>query len=145
MQLAEVGQLLAIIRSFDNRKLEESTAMSWKLMLDREVAEARLEDATEVVLDWFARENPYFEVRHLIAGLKRMMRLSPFAIESDVRSAKARGLIDKDWPAGKAMPWPVRDLLAKARTMERVAAAELGAFDDAPNVSPLELDVGRRL
>lgn len=140
MQLAEVGQLLAIIRSFDNRKLDESTAMSWKMMLDREVAEARLGDATEVVLDWFAKENPYFEVRHLIAGLKRKMRFSPFNIESDVRSAKGRGLIEKDWPADKVLPWEVRDKLAGLRSAEKAEAAlhEI----DGPLVSPLELKAG---
>lgn len=143
MQLAEVGKLLAIIRSFDNRKLDESTAMSWKLMLDREVAEARLEDATEVVLDWFAKENPYFEVRHLITGLKKMMRFGKFNIESDVRSAKARGMIGADWPESKVLPWEVRDRLAKARGVERAEALALGAFDDSPNVSSLELEVRR--
>lgn len=145
MQLAEVGKLLAIIRSFDNRKLEESTAMAWKLMLDREVPEARLEDAQDVVMDWFATANPYFEVRHLCDGLKKKMRISKFSIEGDVRSAKARGLIAKDWPDRKALPWPVRDELARVRQRERVEAAELGAFDDAPNVSPLSLDTGRRV
>lgn len=145
MQLAEVGKLLAVIASFDNRRLDESTAHAWKLMLDREVPEARLEDATEVVLDWFAAENPYFEVRHLVTGLKRKMRLSRFSIETDVRSAKARGMVDKDWPTGKALPWPVRDRLEKARAAERLEAFELGALDDSPNVSPLKLDVGRRV
>lgn len=141
MQLAEVGKLLAIVRSFDNRKLDESTAVAWKMMLDREVPEARLEDAQEVVLGWFANDNPYFEVRHLIAGLRKKMRLSKFNIETDVRSAKARGLISKDWPDGRALPWEVREKLAHARAADRAAApAEIeggtGAF---------ELDAGRRL
>lgn len=142
MQLKEVGQLLAIIRSFDNRKLDESTAVSWKLMLDREVPEARLQDATEVVLDWFSTANPYFEVRHLVDGLKKRMRVSKFNIETDVRSAKARGLIGKDWPRDKVLPWEVRDRLASVRAAEREAAPELEATTDR---TTLALDVGRRV
>lgn len=142
MQLAEVGKLLAMIASFDNRKLDESTAMSWKLMLDREVAEARLQDATEVVLDWFSTANPYFEVRHLVDGLKKRMRFSKFNIETDVRSAKARGLIDKDWPRDQVLPWEVRDRLASVRADERAAAPELETIADR---STLALDVGKRV
>ena len=143
MQLAEVGKLLAIIRSFDNRKLDESTAMAWKLMLDREVADATLEQATEVVMGWFATANPYFEVRHLVDGLKREMRLNRPQIAADVRSAKARGLIEKGWDERKALPWEVLNQLAAVRLRERTEALELGAFDDGQNSSPLELEVRR--
>lgn len=145
MQLAEVGKLLAIIRSFDNRKLEESTAMAWKLMLDREVPDATLDQATEVVMSWFATQNPYFEVRHLVAGLKREMRLDRPQIAADVRSAKARGLLDASWSERDPLPWECANRLAAVRLRERTEAAELGAFDDAPNRSPLALDVGRRV
>ena len=145
MQLAEVGQLLSIVKSFDNRKLDEATALSWKLMLDREVPEARLQDAQEVVLDWFANENPYFEVRHLLTGLRKRMRYARFNIETDVRSARARGLVAKDWPESKVLPWEVRDRLAELRAAERAELLELGGFDVEPAVSPLALDVGRRV
>lgn len=145
MQLAEVGKLLTIIRSFDNRKLEESTAMAWKMILDREVPDATMAQATEVVMQWFAAQNPYFEARHLITGLKREMRLDRPQIAADVRSAKARGMVESSWSERDPLPWEVANRLAAVRLRERTEALELGAFDDAPNRTPLALDVGRRL
>lgn len=144
MQLKEVGQLLTIISSFDNRKLDESTAVSWKLMLDREVADATLQQATEVVLQWFATSNPYFEVRHLVDGLKREMRLNRPQIAADVRSAKARGMVDASWSERDPLPHDVVHRLATARYREHHEALELGAFEEGPNKTPLALDVGRQ-
>lgn len=118
MELVEVGKLLTIISSFDNRRLEESTALAWKMMIDREVPDAELDDAQEVVFDWFAKENPYFEVRHLVSGLKQRMRVNGLQIEADVRSAKARGLVDKTWPEICALPWDIRKKLNEIRSKE---------------------------
>lgn len=141
MQLAEVGKLLAIIKSFDNRKLDESTAMAWKVMLDKHVPQATLADAEAVVFDWFGVENPYLEVRHLLDGLRRRLRLMPKQIADDVRAAKARGLVEKSWPRDKALPPAVREKLAAARATDREhAPAEIEGGE-----SPLQLEVGRRL
>lgn len=142
MQLAEVGKLLAIIRSFDNRKLEESTAMAWKLMIDRELPDATLQDAQEVVLEWFATANPYFEVRHLVDGLKRRMRLTPRDIETDVRVAKRLGMLPDDHDRRVPLPADVARRLADYRAGVNAALPEL---EVGPNVSPLRLDVGRRV
>lgn len=135
MQLAEVGKLLAVIRSFDNRKLDESTAMAWKMMLDRNVPDASLAQATEVVMDWFSTANPYFEVRHLVDGLKREMRLNRAQIANDVRSAKARKIIDPSWSERDPLPWGVANRLAAARMRDRDEAAELGELDSEPGGS----------
>ena len=141
MQLAEVGKLLAIIRSFDNRRLDESTARAWKIMIDKHVPDAEFEEAQEVVLDWFAHENPYFEVRHLLEGLRKRYRRHPAQVEADVRSAKARGLVDQDWPSRKVLPFTVAKRLDEARRRDReVAPDEIEGGE-----SPLALDVGRRL
>ena len=140
MQLTEVGQLLAIISSFDNRKLDKSTAMAWKMMLDRELPDAALSDAQEVVLDWFAGENPYFEARHLITGLKRRMRLTPRDSETDVRVAKRLGMIPDDHARRIPLPTGVARRLAEYRAGVNASAP---VYELAPNVSPLKLDVGR--
>lgn len=142
MQLAEVGKLLAIIRSFDNRKLDESTAMAWKMMLDREVPDAQLCDAQEVVMDWFSTENPYFEVRHLVDGLKKRLRLTPKQIADDVRSAIARGLL----PHGADPKTPVsREIAAKLAEMREASRveAERHALDSHAGEPQLQLRVGR--
>ena len=137
-----MGKLLAIVSSLDNRKLDESTARVWKMMLDREVADATLTQATEVVMQWFATEHPYFEVRHLIDGLKREMRLTPRDIETDVRVAKRLGLI----PEGhdRRVPLPV-DVARRLADYRAGVNASLPAVEDGPNVTPLQLDVGRRV
>lgn len=140
MQLAEVGKLLAIVKSFDNRKLDESTAMAWKMMLDRHVPDATLEQATEVVMDWFGAENPYFEVRHLVDGLRKRLRLTPKAISADVRSAKARGLIPLTYSHKLPLPADVAARLEELRAEAREAAPEIEYGD-----SVLALDVGRRV
>lgn len=142
MQLAEVGKLLAIIRSFDNRKLDEATAQAWKIMLDKHFPDATLAEAQEVVLDWFGTENPYFEVRHLLDGIRKRRRGFGRQVEADVRAAKARGLIRKDWPARQALPAEVRERLERARAADRDSAAQYAV--DGPNTSPLRLEVGRR-
>lgn len=144
MQLAEVGQLLAIVRSFDNRKLDESTAFAWKLMLDRSFPDATLEQCQAVVLDWFGTENPYFEVRHLLDGLRKRARRLPRQIEVDVRAAKARGIIARDWPDREPLPDGVARMLEAARSADRELVAQ-HELDAGPNLSPLRLDVGRRV
>jgi hypothetical protein len=141
MQLAEVGQLLTVISSFDNRRLDDSTARAWKIMLDRHVPTASLQDAQEVVLDWFANPNPYFEVRHLIDGLKRRLRLTPKAIRDDVRVAKTRGLVSKDWDDRTPLPPDAAARLAAARAEARDIAP--GELDSGP--SKLRLEAGRRV
>lgn len=143
MQLAEVGKLLAIIRSFDNRKLDEATAQAWKIMLDKHFPDATLQEAQEVVLDWFGTENPYFEVRHLLDGIRRKRRRFGRQVEVDVRSAKARGLVAKSWPDRKPLLPETAQALTEARARDR-AEAEQHAVEGL-NVTPLQLDVGRRL
>lgn len=145
MNLEEVGKILTIIASFDNRKLETSTAMAWKMMLDRHVPEARLQDAEEVVFDWFGTENPYFEVRHLVDGLKRIMRVNRLDIEADVRSAKARGLIGKDWHPYTALPWSVRVQLQELRDTERAELQALNASYDPDDRGTVAIEVGKRV
>lgn len=142
MQLAEVGKLLSIIASFDNRRLDESTAMAWKMMLDREIPGATLADAQEVVFEWFATSNPYFEVRHLVDGLKRRMRLTPRDIETDVRVAKRLGLLPADHDRRVPLPTGVARRLAEYRAGVN---AETPVYELEPNVSPLDLEVGRRV
>lgn len=142
MELTEVGKLLAIVRSFDNRKLDESTAQAWKMMLDREVPDATLAECTDVVMDWFGTENPYFEVRHLLDGLRKRRRWFGRQVEVDVRSAKARGLVDASWPDREPLPADVRGKLEAARAADRETASQHAV--EAGARSPLALDVGRR-
>lgn len=142
MELKEVGMVLARIANFDNRRLDPSVARDWKMMLDRELyGRGTLDDAMEVVLDHFAQPAPpYFTVGLLVDGLRRRLRLSQRDIAVDVRSAKARGLVSKDWPRNRPLPADAAAALERARSEARAASPEL---DEGP--SPLQLEVGRRV
>lgn len=144
MQLTEVGKLLAIISSFDNRKLDESAALAWKMMLDREVPNATLDDAQEVVMDWFSTENPYFEVRHLVDGIKKRLRLTPKQIADDVRSAVSRGWLPYGASPRQPVSREIAEKLAAAREASRQETEQYRIESHAGN-TPLQLDVGRRL
>ena len=51
------------------------------------------------------------------------------AIEEDVRSAKARGLVEKGWPDRQLLPEDVRQALFTLRDGERRAALERSELD----------------
>lgn len=143
-KLAEVGMVLARISNFDNRRLDPAVAKDWKVMLDRQLGwHWSIEAAVEVVLDHFSLPDPpYFTVGLLVDGLKREMRLTPRDIETDVRVAKRLGLI----PEGhdRRVPLPV-DVARRLADYRAGVNASLPAVEDGPNVSPLQLDVGRRV
>lgn len=143
MELKEVGMVLARISNFDNRKLDPSVARDWKIMLDRELhGRGTVEVAMEIVLDHFALPAPpYFTVGLLVEGLRQRFRLTPRDIPVDVRVAKTRGLIDKSWP--RDMPVPPEVAVALERF--RAEARELAPAIEGANVSPLPLEVGRRV
>ena len=145
MQASEAAELLAFIAAFDNRKVSKEAAVAWSMTVNREVPQLTLPVAREIVMDHFASQGPYFTVGALLDEARLRLRLDSRAIAADVRSARARGLVYSDWPTSKALPADVVDRLAAARKGEIDEMAALGGFDDAPNVSPLKLEAGRRI
>lgn len=142
MELKEVGMVLARVSNFDNRRLDQSVARDWKIMLDRELhGRGTVGAAMEVVLDHFSLPDPpYFTVGLLVDGLRHRLRLTPKAIVDDVRSAKARGMIAKGWPRDKPIPAEVAAALERFRAEARELAP---AIESGPFSSPLSLTVGR--
>lgn len=143
MDLKETGMVLARISNFDNRRLDASVARDWKVMLDRELyGRGTVEDAMEVVLDHFAQASPpYFTVGKLVDGMRTRLRLTPKAIADDVRTAKARGLIGRDYDERAPLP---------AEVAQRLQAARAEAQEASPEVieagrPQMELEAGRRL
>lgn len=141
-QLAEIGAVLARISNYDNRKLDTAVARDWQVMITRELqGRWSAAEAMEVVLDHFALpQPPYFTVGLLVDGLRHRLRLTPKAIVDDVRSAKARGMIAKDWPRDKPIPAEVAAALERFRAEARELAP---AIESGPFSSPLSLTVGR--
>ena len=145
MKPSEAAELLAFIAAFDNRKVSKETAVAWSMTVTREVPALTLDVAREIVMDHFAAPGDYFTVGILIDEARKRLRLDSRSVAADVRSARARGLVDPGWPTSMPLPADVVERLAAARRGEVDEMAELGAFDDAPNVSPLRLEAGRHV
>jgi hypothetical protein len=96
-------ELLGYISAgYDNRALSEATAQVWA----EELGHVDFETAKEAVRSHFQKPKPreYLSLDVLLDQIKVNTRQTPQAIEEDVRSAKARGLIDQDWPRRAALP-----------------------------------------
>ena len=66
-----------------------------------------------------------FSVAHVVALVAVDNRSTAQAIEADVRSAKARGLVEKSWPERELLPAEIRAQLAVARDESRATAQAL--------------------
>jgi hypothetical protein len=134
----EVARLIGYISAgFDNRKLSEATVDVWA----EELAEMHADDALQAVRNHFRKPSPrdYLSLDVLLEQIRIDTRQTPTAIEEDVRSAKARGLIEASWPKRDPLPRPVAEQLARARAefAETAAAIEAGVID-----APRALTVG---
>lgn len=136
--------VLARISNFDNRRLDPAVARDWKVMIDRGLSGRwSLDAAMEVVFDHFVLPDPpYFTVGLLVDGLKREMRLTPRDVEIDVRVAKRLGFLPDDHD--RRVPLPV-DVARRLADYRAGVNASLPEMVDGPVVSPLKLDVGRRV
>jgi hypothetical protein len=118
----QVGQILTIASGFDRFiTVDRVTTEAWFLVLGA----IDYDEAQAAVIGHFtgpiAKE--VFSVRHILNAVADGGRNTRAAIEADVRSAKARGLISKGWPDRQALPDEVKDGLLTLRDLERRAAA----------------------
>lgn len=129
MNKVEVGQVLTIASGFDRFiTVDRVTTEAWFLAL----AEVPYEVAQKATVEHFTGPNAKetFSVRHVLAFAHVVARTSARAIEDDVRSAKARGLVERSWPARDRLPDSVRDALFTLRESERRAAETRFGFDE---------------
>ena len=121
MNKTQVGQILTIASGFDRFiTVDRVTTEAWFLVLGA----IDYDEAQAAVVGHFtgpiAKE--VFSVRHILNPVADGGRNTRAAIEADVRSAKARGLISKGWPDRQALPDEVKDALLTLRDLERRAA-----------------------
>jgi len=134
----QVGQILTIASGFDRFiTVDRVTTEAWFLVLGA----IDYDEAQAAVIGHFtgpiAKE--VFSVRHILNAVADGGRNTRAAIEADVRSAKARGLISKGWPDRQALPDEVKDGLLTLRDLERRAAA---VRDELEQGGGLPADVG---
>lgn len=122
MNKLDVAKLLTILSGYDRRQVDDITVEAWHAV--PEVAAADFTQARNVVIEHQTgpEAGEYFQVRHLVAGLRRRSRTSRGDVEADVRSAKARGLIDQDWPRTQPLDPETAEKLAAARDHDRETA-----------------------
>lgn len=131
----ETTTLLALVASFDNRKVDEARSAAWHSIL----REVDFEDAKRVVVAHFAHPNEYLTVSHITEGVLRMHRRLPKQIEADVRAARARGIVDSDWLENVPLAADAAARLAAARSGDREQSEQLSI--GAPGGTPGELGV----
>ena len=144
MNKTQVGQILTLASGFDRFiTVDRVTTEAWFLA----IGHLDYNDAKTATVGHFtgpiAKE--VFGVRHILNASADSGRSTAAAIEADVRSAKARGLIDRSWPARNLLPGDIRDALFTLREFERRAATERLALDDGSGVPADVGTVGRSL
>jgi hypothetical protein len=115
----EVAKVLVAASGFDRFIVaDEVTTSAWLWAL----GDVEFEDAMSSVLKHFtgAQASERFGVHHILATVASLGRLSSASVEADVRSAKARGLVSKDWPDRERLPADVQQSLSDARELMRV-------------------------
>lgn len=130
MNKREVAQLLTVASGFDRRVVDPVTVEAWALV--PEIAAAEYQAAVNAVVahQTGPRKAEYLTVGHVVDGLRVAERTDAKAVEVDVRSAKARGLIERSWPARQPLPPMVKEALFTLRDGERRAAETRFEFDE---------------
>jgi hypothetical protein len=140
MTKAEVGTLLLLASGLDRFvQVGPVTTDAWMYALSGH--DVTLEQAQQACVNHYTGPDGGrpFTVAHVVALVSLDNRTALVAIEADVRSAKARGLIAKTWPARERLPENVARRLYGLRAAEREAAAERSAIDQGPGTP---VDVG---
>ena len=128
MNKTQVAQILTIASGFDRFIVaDQVTTGAWLLALEQ----VDYDEAKAATVAHFtgpiAKE--IFSVRHILNVVADSGRNSVRAIEEDVRSAKARGLVEKTWPDRQLLPEDIRQALFTLRDGERRAALERSELD----------------
>ena len=143
MNILEVSQILLLASGFTPFvAVNEVTTQAWHLALSGVEYEAAKAATVEHFTGPNAGDN--FGVHHIRAIVNRTGRTSVAAIEADVRSAKARGMIGREWPDGKQLPPAMLERLSRARAGEQATARHLAALDISDGVQANLGQIGRR-
>lgn len=145
MNKREIAQLLTLASGFDRRDVDEVTIEAWALVPELAAADYTAATAAVVAHQTGPKRSEYLTIGHIVDALRVNGRNTLAAVEADVRSAKARGLIDASWPARQQLPAKVRDTLTALRDGERRASEERLALDQMA-ARPFEVGaVGREV
>lgn len=139
MKKPEVGKLLLLASGFDRRVVDELTVSSWFSV--PAIQAANYDDAAQAVI---AHQTGPSKDKYLTVGLvceyiTGLNRQSAEAIAADVRSARSRKLIDKEWDERQPLPADVLGKLTQARALEN---EERSKWDFDSNAISYRSDLG---
>lgn len=121
MNTSDAAKLLTIASGFDRRQVDALTATAWAAALDghtfAECEKAIIEHHRDP-----ATRTTYLTVGHVLDRVEAGARISTADIETDVRSAKARGIIPQDWPRREPLTPEAAYKLRTARERDRQEA-----------------------
>jgi hypothetical protein len=134
MNKPEVGKLLLLASGFDRRVVDDLTVGAWFSVPI--IQQATYEDAAQAVINHQTGPNKekYLTVGLVADYLTITNRQSADAIAADVRSARARGLISREWSERDPIPEDVRLRLAELRDESRQYAHVYGEIEVGRNV-----------
>lgn len=124
MNKSEAAKLLTVASGFDRRQVDELTATAWAAALDghtyveceRAIIEHHRDPATRTT---------YLTVGHVLDRVEAGARTNVVDVETDVRAAKARGIIPADWPRREPLTPEAAYRLQAARERDRQEAIRL--------------------
>jgi hypothetical protein len=146
MTKKDIGHLLLLASGLDRFvTVNAVTTDAWLRALQG--VDVTPEQAEQACVDHYTGPDAgrQFTVAHVVALATADSRNTTAAIEADVRSAKARGLIERSWPARNRLPADVRDALFTLREYERRRAGERLALDEGGGTPADVGNVGRSL
>lgn len=147
MTPSEVADLLSLSVELDRYatadKMTKEKVVAWAAVLNAEAPGMSFGEAQQCVIRYYGTEGESLTVYALIDLWKQGRRLLPHQIAADVRSAKARGLIDPAYSHKLPLPVEVAERLAAARAADRSSAVELSELEAGSG--SFQLEVGRRL
>lgn len=126
MTKTEVAKLLVIAAGFDNRRLDDVQTAAWIELLGGYSFGA----CRAAILDHYRDEktrHQYLTAAHVLDRVEQSERSKSTDVETDVRSAKARGIIPQDWPRREPLTPEAAFKLQAARDADRAEAIRLSA------------------
>lgn len=145
MTPSEVAELLSLNGELDRfataDKMTKEKVVAWTAVIAAEAPQMTFSDAQDAVIKYYGTAGESLTVYSLIETWKQGKRLTKKNIIDDVRTAKARGLISKEWDALTPLPTHIAERLRELREADRRELIE--AIEAGP--SPLQLEVGRRV
>lgn len=121
MNTSDAAKLLTVAAGFDRRQVTDVTATAWAAALDG-YTYAECERAVIAHHRDPATRTSYLTVGHVLDRVESAARASSADVETDVRAAKARGIIPQDWPRREPLTPEAAYQLRAARERDRQEA-----------------------